>query len=128
MSTQTEFDFVIIGGGTAGSVVASRLYEGDPSLSILIIEAGSDVSDRPEVLDGSRYASLLGGDLDWGYKTVPQKHLDGRVLTNHAGKALGGSTAINASKYSTRSIVHGDGISIFPFFSISDILYLVNIA
>jgi choline dehydrogenase-like flavoprotein len=91
-----EFDYVIVGGGTAGSVLASRLKQGDSTLSILVIEAGPDVSDRPDVLNGAQWARLLGSELDWGYQTVPQAHLNGRVLANYAGKALGGGSAINA--------------------------------
>lgn len=97
MSSVT-YDYVIVGGGTAGCVLASRLKQGDPSLSIVIIEAGSDVSKRADVLDGSQWAPLLATELNWKYPTVPQKHLGGRVVANAAGKALGGSTAINAGK------------------------------
>ena len=93
-----SFDFIIIGGGTAGSVLASRLQEGSPSLSILMIEAGPDVSSRADILDGTQWGLLLGTELDWDYKTEPQTHLNGRVLHNHAGKALGGSSAINAGR------------------------------
>ncbi|CRG91197.1 Choline dehydrogenase [Talaromyces islandicus] len=94
--TSDSYDYVIVGGGTAGSVVATRLKEGHPSLSILIIEAGPDVSGRADVLDGTQWARLLRGDLDWGDLTVPQTHLHGRVLPNFSGKSLGGSSAINA--------------------------------
>lgn len=96
MAASDSYDYVIVGGGTAGCVLASRLQQKDPTLSILIIEAGSDVSSHPLVPDGINYARLLGSEIDWHFRTVPQVHLGGRVLTNHAGKALGGSTAINA--------------------------------
>ncbi|PCG94506.1 Glucose-methanol-choline oxidoreductase [Penicillium occitanis (nom. inval.)] len=94
--TTASYDYIIIGGGTAGSVIAARLKEGAPSLSILIIEAGPDVSSRADVLDGTQWACLLRGKLDWGDLTVPQSHLDGRVRPNFSGKALGGSSATNA--------------------------------
>jgi hypothetical protein len=58
------YDYVIVGGGTAGCVLASRLHHGDPSLSIVVIEAGSDVSKRADVLDGSQWAPLLGTELN----------------------------------------------------------------
>ncbi|PWY87046.1 glucose dehydrogenase [Aspergillus sclerotioniger CBS 115572] len=96
MDTSQQFDYIIVGGGTAGCVLASRLKQDNPSLSILLIEAGPDASSHPLVPDGSKATQLLGSELDWSYKTVPQKHLDDRVLSNHAGKALGGSTAINS--------------------------------
>ncbi|CRG83771.1 putative GMC-type oxidoreductase Mb1310 [Talaromyces islandicus] len=95
MSVDT-FDFIIVGGGLAGSALASRLQQGSPSLSILIIEAGADVSGRTDVLDGSQWLSLLGSDLDWAYNTVPQRHVNDRILLNHAGKALGGGSVTNA--------------------------------
>ncbi|KAF3385781.1 Pyranose dehydrogenase 3 [Talaromyces pinophilus] len=94
-----SYDYVIVGGGTAGCVLASRLRQDNPSLSIVIVEAGSDVSRRPDVLDGSQWAPLLATELNWQYQTVPQKHLGGRVVANAAGKALGGSTAINAGAW-----------------------------
>ncbi|KAE8154745.1 glucose dehydrogenase [Aspergillus avenaceus] len=95
MSAADVFDYVIVGGGNAGCVLASQLKQGDPSLSILLIEAGPDVSNHSLVADGSKYTLLLGSEIDWNYHTVPQRHLGGRVLSNHAGKALGGGTAIN---------------------------------
>jgi choline dehydrogenase-like flavoprotein len=97
MSSNT-YDYVIVGGGTAGCVLASRLKQSDSSLSIVVIEAGSDVSKRADVLDGSQWAPLLATELNWQYQTVPQTHLGGRAVANAAGKALGGSTAINAGK------------------------------
>lgn len=100
--TSKVYDYVIVGGGTAGCVLASRLKQGNPSLSIIVVEAGSDVNKRPDVLDGSQWAPLLATELNWQYQTVPQQHLGGRVVANAAGKALGGSTAINAGEYKLR--------------------------
>lgn len=96
--TDEAVDFIIVGGGIAGCVLASRLKQADRSLSVLVIEAGLDVSNHPLVPDGSKYCLLLGMDIDWNYKTVPQMHLNGRVLSNHAGRDLGGSSAINADR------------------------------
>jgi choline dehydrogenase-like flavoprotein len=98
MATQT-FDYIIVGGGTAGCVVASRLKEKNPTLSIVIVEAGPDVSKHPLVPDAADYPQLLGSELDWNYTTVPQKHLDGRSVSNHAGRALGGSSVTNAGEF-----------------------------
>ncbi|KAI3069364.1 CAZyme family AA3 [Aspergillus niger] len=91
-----QFEYIIVGGGTAGCVLASRLKQYNSSLSILLVEAGPDASNHPLVPDGSKATQLLGSELDWTYDTVPQKHLHDSVLSNHAGKALGGSTTINS--------------------------------
>ncbi|ESZ93963.1 hypothetical protein SBOR_5666 [Sclerotinia borealis F-4128] len=96
MAETSNYHYIIIGGGIAGSVVASRLHEKHPSLSILLIEAGPDVSDNPLVTDSANGPFLVGSELDWGYSTVPQRHLNNRALPNNAGKALGGGSAINA--------------------------------
>ncbi|KLO09498.1 alcohol oxidase [Schizopora paradoxa] len=88
------FDYVVIGGGTAGLAVASRLSE-DSSVSVAVIEAGPNVEDLPEVFIPGLFGLSLGTSLDWQYTTVPQQNLNSRNITIHAGKALGGSTAIN---------------------------------
>lgn len=98
MAAGEQFDYIIVGGGTAGCVLASRLKQYNSSLSILLVEAGPDASNHPLVPDGSKATQLLGSELDWTYETVPQKHLHDRVLSNHAGKALGGSTTINSGE------------------------------
>ncbi|KAL2278347.1 hypothetical protein FJTKL_14456 [Diaporthe vaccinii] len=89
------YDFVVIGGGTAGLVVASRLSE-DPAKSVLVLEAGTDLSADPRSNIPIFYASLLGSEADWGFQTTPQSGLDGRVIGLNQGKAIGGSSAINA--------------------------------
>jgi choline dehydrogenase-like flavoprotein len=97
-SSGDAFDFIIVGGGIGGIVVASRLHERDPSLSVLLIEAGPDSSKTPlaEAVASPVKASLLErSELDWSYETVPQKHLDGLEVYVGAGKALGGGSVIN---------------------------------
>ncbi|KAE9378824.1 GMC oxidoreductase [Stipitochalara longipes BDJ] len=79
-SSMEAFDYIIIGAGIGGTVVASRLHERDPSLSILLIEAGPD-SRKTELAEVAaspmKVALLKGSELDWNYETVPQEHLDG---------------------------------------------------
>ncbi|KAJ5714623.1 uncharacterized protein N7483_011804 [Penicillium malachiteum] len=91
----TVYDFVIIGGGTAGLVVASRLSE-DPNTSVLVLEAGADLTADPRVNIPILYETLLGSDADWKFRSSTQPGLNGRVLGLHQGKALGGSSSLNA--------------------------------
>lgn len=93
-----SYDYIVVGGGIAGSVVASRLHARLPDLSILLIEAGPDVVDNPLVADSRNGPFLVGSELDWNYSTVPQQHLLGRECPNSGGRALGGGSAINAGK------------------------------
>ncbi|QMW48092.1 hypothetical protein G4B11_011610 [Aspergillus flavus] len=91
----TAYDFVVVGGGTAGLVIASRLSE-DPSISVLVLEAGADLTADPRVNIPIFYAALLGSDADWKFQSSPQPGLNGRVLGLNQGKALGGSSSLNA--------------------------------
>lgn len=65
------FDFVIVGGGTAGLVIARRLSE-DPSQRILVLEAGSDHTEDPRVNTPAFFHALLGSEADWNFATEPQ--------------------------------------------------------
>ncbi|KAI1130808.1 GMC oxidoreductase [Nemania abortiva] len=94
MAAAGEWDYIIVGGGLAGCVVAHRLKQYQPSSRILVLEAGPDVSGNKEILNFSSL-NFIGGQFDWGYKTVPQTHLDGRQIHVPAGKALGGGSVIN---------------------------------
>lgn len=68
----TAFDYIIVGGGTAGCVIASRLAESLPSHKILMIEAGpSDLNDT-QILDLRNMYNLMGSEFDYGYKAVEQ--------------------------------------------------------
>ncbi|KAL3446144.1 hypothetical protein BJX65DRAFT_309372 [Aspergillus insuetus] len=87
-------DYIIVGGGTSGLVLAARLSE-NPELQIIVLEAGPDRISDPRISDPSAWPTLLGTDLDWRTKTILQAGLNDRETTHPAGKLLGGSSAIN---------------------------------
>ncbi|EED22468.1 glucose dehydrogenase, putative [Talaromyces stipitatus ATCC 10500] len=89
------FDIIIVGGGLAGCVVASRLRQRKPALSVLVIEAGDDLSENPHIYSPHKTALLLGSDADWKYMSAPQTNLNGRSVYYQAGKGLSGSAAVN---------------------------------
>jgi choline dehydrogenase len=83
-------DFIVVGGGSAGAVIASRLSE-NPEVRVLLLEAGG--AGAPEdVSNPSAWPRLLGSSIDWGYSSVPQAALDNRVTYEPRGKLLGGSS------------------------------------
>uniref|UniRef100_A0A8H7KCA7 Glucose-methanol-choline oxidoreductase N-terminal domain-containing protein n=1 Tax=Bionectria ochroleuca TaxID=29856 RepID=A0A8H7KCA7_BIOOC len=92
------FDFVIVGGGTAGLVVASRLSE-NSAHRVLVLEAGLEHIDDPNVKTPAFYAGLFHSDSDWAFKSEPQPQLNGRSIDLHQGRALGGSSTINAQVF-----------------------------
>ncbi|MFT4960332.1 MAG: choline dehydrogenase-like flavoprotein [Paracoccaceae bacterium] len=94
------FDYVIVGGGSAGSTLASRLSE-DPDISVCLLEAGGK-GDSILIRAPAAVVALLPGRpkiFNWAYQTVPQPGLKGRRGYQPRGKALGGSSAINAMLY-----------------------------
>jgi len=96
-----SYDYIVVGGGSTGCVVAARLSE-DPRNSVLLLEAGGDGSLITEVpaLVGSVYGQE---SIDWNYKTEPEAAsclaMNGRRCSWHRGKAIGGTSAINGMLY-----------------------------
>ena len=87
-------DVVIVGGGTAGCVLAARLTE-NPDVSVLLLEAGRR-SRKLEVRIPAAFSKLYRTEVDWGDSTTPQSALDGREVVFPRGRMLGGSAAMNA--------------------------------
>ncbi|HEX8386854.1 MAG TPA: choline dehydrogenase [Rubricoccaceae bacterium] len=92
-----SFDFVIVGAGSSGCVLANRLTE-DPAVTVLLLEAGAP-DTRPEIHIPAAFSKLFQTEADWNYHTAPQPHLGGRRLYWPRGKTLGGSSSINAMIY-----------------------------
>ncbi|KAB5591168.1 hypothetical protein CTheo_5377 [Ceratobasidium theobromae] len=93
-----KWDYIIVGGGTAGCVLAHRLSE-DKNISVLLIEAGKDCLDQLFSRIPLTFGKLFKTEADWAYDTEPQSTLNGRSLFWPRGKMLGGCSSINAMMY-----------------------------
>ncbi len=93
---RARYDFVIVGGGSAGSALANRL-SADPSTSVLVLEAGrSDFRIDPFIHMPAALPYPIGNPLyDWRYESEPEPHMGGRKVFHARGKVLGGSSSIN---------------------------------
>lgn len=92
-----NYDYIIVGGGPAGCVLANRLSE-DASVKVLLLEAGG--SDwNPLFHMPAGFAKMTKGVASWGWETVPQKHMKNRVLRYTQAKVIGGGSSINAQIY-----------------------------
>jgi choline dehydrogenase len=92
-----EFDYVIVGAGAAGCVLAARLSE-DPRVRVGLLEAGPP-DRRREIAIPAAFAKLFRSEVDWGFSTAAEDGLDGREVFFPRGRTLGGSTSINAQMY-----------------------------
>ena len=99
MAANASFDYIIVGAGTAGCVVAGRLAE-DPQARICVLEAGG--SDRHPLISTPAMvaAAIATRRLNWRFETVPQAQLHGRRIPQPRGRVVGGSGSINGMVYS----------------------------
>jgi choline dehydrogenase len=88
----SDYDFIVVGGGSASSAVAARLSENSKA-RVLVLEAGG-TKIGPNVENPSVWFTLLGSDIDWGYTTIPQPGLNNRVVYEPRGKIIGGTSQL----------------------------------
>jgi choline dehydrogenase len=93
----SHYDYIVIGAGSAGCVIANRLSE-DPHVAVLLLEA-CDTDFQPAIHQSSLWDTLWNTDVNWSYATEPEPALDHRRIACPRGKVLGGSSAINAMIY-----------------------------
>ncbi len=93
----TQYDYIVIGAGSAGCVVANRLTE-DSETTVLLLEAGNP-DTKPEIQIPLECPNLAGSEVDWGYFSQPEPYLNNRKIFCPRGKVLGGSSSINSMIY-----------------------------
>ncbi|KAL4228093.1 hypothetical protein ACF0H5_013528 [Mactra antiquata] len=110
VSVQETYDYIIVGGGTAGSVIGSRLSE-DINVTVLILEAGNHHETYPDIKDPSKAMFLQHSAVDWNYMSAEDSSFNGLRGHTHfitSGRVLGGSSAINYNIYVRGSPFHFD--------------------
>nr|BBE38582.1 FAD-dependent glucose dehydrogenase [Aspergillus brunneouniseriatus]BBE38583.1 FAD-dependent glucose dehydrogenase [synthetic construct] len=98
VAAASSYDYIVVGGGTSGLVIANRLSE-DSSVSVLVVERGDSLLNNTLVSDPSNYGAAFGTPIDYAYQSVPQKYNNDKVQTLRAGKGLGGTSTINGMAY-----------------------------
>jgi choline dehydrogenase len=95
---QRQYDFIVCGSGSSGSVVARRLAD-NPDVSVLLLEAGGP-DDVPEVMKAEQWLLNLGSERDWNFTSEPSPHVNSRSIPMSMGKVLGGGSSINGMMWS----------------------------
>lgn len=92
-SLKANYDFIICGAGSSGSVVAAKLAE-NPDVQVLLLEAGGS-DEVASVIDPSQWPLNLGSERDWSFVAEPNERLNGRAIPMNMGKVLGGGSSVN---------------------------------
>ncbi|EHA51690.1 glucose oxidase [Pyricularia oryzae 70-15] len=92
------FDYVVVGAGTAGLVIANRLSE-NSAVTVAVIEPGGDERENPQVKSASSFLQAFNTRVDWNYRTVNQPFVNNRPQQYHQGKGIGGTSIINGMNY-----------------------------
>ncbi|MCI0395894.1 MAG: GMC family oxidoreductase N-terminal domain-containing protein [Chloroflexi bacterium] len=103
-----EFDYIVIGAGTAGCPLAAKLLAGDPGATVLLLEAGGP-NDLPDIQDFTRAMALRGTFVDWNDRSAGQIHMGNQPMPYNAGKVSGGSSSINGMVWVRGNAADYDG-------------------
>ena len=103
-----EFDYIVVGAGSAGCIVASRLTE-DPSTRVLLVEAGGSDHNPIIAMPGALPFAYQSKRIAWGYQSGPEPHLGDKTIDEKAGKVIGGTSSINAMIYNRGNPMDYDG-------------------
>ena len=107
VTDERSVDFVVVGAGSAGCVLANRL-SAETAVAVVVLEAGGS-DDAPEVRTPALSTALFGTDADWQYRTEPAAAVQGRSLDWPRGKLLGGTSSINGMIYNRGNALDYDG-------------------
>ena len=86
MVLEKHFDYIVVGGGLSGCVVAARLHQAQPSFAIALLEAGPEDSYNPAVLSPVLYPTLHHTPLQYSYQSIPQPQIKDRQIPNWGGR------------------------------------------
>lgn len=103
-----KYDYIIVGAGSAGCIVAARLTE-DPAINVLLVEAGGSDRNPVVAMPAALPFAYQSKTLGWGYQSGPEPHLGGRTIDEKRGRVIGGTSSINAMIYNRGNPMDFDG-------------------